>query len=172
VLSSPHTVSGDFIRSAGCLAGTKKWELINSVENKRIWLLTIIVCFRMDNEKLNILKLLIENQEESFSIRKISIKRNINYKSAYNAVRKLEKENVIELGKYGNTTLCRFNLNFNDSVFIVENARRQELLKNKSFKVMHSRFGSINHQFILILFGSHARKENTKYSDIDLLGNI
>ena len=43
----------------------------------------------MDNkhsEKIEILKLLIENKEETYSIRKIALQRKINYKSAYNAL--------------------------------------------------------------------------------------
>jgi predicted nucleotidyltransferase len=123
----------------------------------------------MDNEKLSILRLLIGNQEENLSIRQIALKRKINYKSAYNAVRKLEKEGVIDLKKHGNTMLCKFNLNFNASVFIVEYAKLQELLENKNFRVIYNRISSINSQFIMLLFGSYVRKENTKYSDIDIL---
>ena len=43
----------------------------------------------------NILKLLIENQDKKFTIRKISKLRKINYKSAYNAIQKLEKQGII-----------------------------------------------------------------------------
>jgi predicted nucleotidyltransferase len=123
----------------------------------------------MDNERLNILRLLIEHQEEDFSIRQISLKRKINYKSAYQAVQKLHEEGIITLTKLGNTTLCRFNRNFNDSVFIIEFCRRQELLKTPNFKVMCSYFKDIPSQFILLLFGSYAKKTATKHSDIDLL---
>ncbi len=123
----------------------------------------------MDNEQLNILQLLIEHQEEQFSIRQISIKRNINYKSAYQAVQKLHKNEIISLVRYGNTINCQFNRNFNETVFEVEYYRLQELLKNKNFQVMYTRFTKINTQFILLLFGSYAKNKQTKKSDIDLL---
>lgn len=123
----------------------------------------------MDNEKLNILKLLIENKDLKFSIRQIARQRNINYKSAYSNLLKLEKENVVDLERYGNTTLCSFNNRFNNSVFQVEYYRKNELLKNKTFAVLHKSLFEINSQFILLLFGSYVKGKETKNSDIDLL---
>ncbi len=123
----------------------------------------------MDNEKLEILRLLIEHPEENFSIRQIALKRKINYKSAYQALQKLQKEKIVDLDKRGNTIICKFNHTFNDSVFIVEYLRLQDLLQDKNFKVLYNRFKSINQQFILLLFGSYAKKTQNKHSDIDLL---
>ena len=122
----------------------------------------------MDNEKLNILRLLIE-QEEALSIRRISKLRKINYKSAYFAVKKLAKEGVVSLKKAGNTTLCSFDKSFNDSVFAVEYQRRHELLKNKNFFVMYHDLKKMNVPFVALLFGSYAKGTQTKHSDIDLL---
>ena len=123
----------------------------------------------MDNERLNILKLLIENKEKAFSIRQIGIQRKINYKSAYTSLKDLAKEGIVSLIKQGNTTICSFNRKFNDSVFEVEYARLQELLKDKNFLVAYNRLAKVNEQFILLLFGSYARDEQSKGSDIDLL---
>ena len=53
------------------------------------------------NEKIEILKLLIET-EEPLTIRQISKKRNINYKSAYEAINKLN--DLVNIKKYGNTS--------------------------------------------------------------------
>lgn len=39
------------------------------------------------NEKLNVLRLLIENPEKEYSIRKIALEKKINYKSAYEIVK-------------------------------------------------------------------------------------
>jgi len=123
----------------------------------------------MGNEKIHILNLLVEHQEENFSIRHIALQRKVNYKSAYQAVQKLQKEGIINLVKHGNITLCNFNRTFHNSVFTVEHARTQELLKNKSFKVLYNHLAAINSQFILLLFGSYVKKRQTKHSDIDLL---
>lgn len=123
----------------------------------------------MDNERLNILKLLIENKEKVFSIRQIGIHRKINYKSAYENLKRLEKEGIITLKKYGNTTICSFNHKFNNSVFDVEYVRLQELLKNNNFLILYNRLAKINEQFILLLFGSYSKGIQKKGSDIDLL---
>jgi len=123
----------------------------------------------MDNEKLNILKLLIESQEKTFSIRQISIQRKINYKSAYTNLKLLAEDGIATLKKQGNTTICSFNYKFDDLVFEVEYERLQELLKNKNFLVLYDRLSKINAQFILLLFGSYAKKHESKHSDIDLL---
>lgn len=123
----------------------------------------------MANEKIEILKLLIENQEEEFSIRQIAKKRKINYKSAYLNIQKLEKGRVITLKRKGNISLCSFNKNFSSLVYQVEYLRRGELLRNKNFKVLYNRLEKVNQQFILLLFGSYAKKNQTKHSDIDLL---
>lgn len=123
----------------------------------------------MDNERFNILKILIENQDKTFSIRQIAIIRKINYKSAYNAIQALAKEGIITLENKGNITLCMFNRKFNNSVFIVEDYRLHELLKNKDFLVMYNQIRKVNSQFILLLFGSYAKKTESKHSDIDLL---
>jgi len=123
----------------------------------------------MVNEKYEILKLLIENQDEIYSIRKLSQIRNINYKSAYNAIKQLEKEEIINCEKIGNTTSCKFNKRFNQSVFIVEFLRRKEFLKNKNFKVIYNDLKKIESLFIVLIFGSQVKGTHTKNSDINIL---
>lgn len=125
--------------------------------------------FKMDNEKLKILRLLIENKEHEFSIRQIAQKRKINYKSAYNAVSELEKRKIINIKKQGNISLCSFNMNFDEMVYTVEFRRRQDLLKNKNLHVLYKRLRNVNSQYILLLFGSYISAKQTKRSDIDLL---
>tara|TARA_Y100000034_G_C6790583_1_gene353961 strand:- start:317 stop:889 length:573 start_codon:yes stop_codon:yes gene_type:complete len=124
----------------------------------------------MANEELQILKLLIENQEKTYSIRKIALERKINYKSAYNVILKLEKQGIIDVSRLGNINVCKFNRSFNDKVFSVEYNRRKDLFKkNKNFKIIYNDLSKINQQFIALLFGSFAKGTQTKRSDIDLL---
>lgn len=123
----------------------------------------------MANELAHILAFLIENKESKFSIRKISIIRGINYKSAYNVISKLKKEGSVTLEKLGNTTLCSFSGKLSPSVFTAEFMRREQLMKNPNFKVLHSKLNKINVPFIALLFGSFAKKEASKHSDIDIL---
>ena len=121
------------------------------------------------NEKIEILKILIEKKEEKLNIRKISKLRRINYKSAYNALKKLENENLVDLNKIGNTTLCSFNNNFNETIFEAEYSRRKDLFKNKNFVIIHKRLAEIKFPFIALLFGSYAKKASDKHSDIGIL---
>ena len=123
----------------------------------------------MDNERLNILKLLLETREKVFSIRQIALQRKVNYKSAYNAVKALEKQGLVALEKHGNASICSFSGAFDESVYAVERERLNGLLKNKEFLVLYNRLSKINAQFILLLFGSYAKKQQSKQSDIDLL---
>lgn len=123
----------------------------------------------MDNEKLQILRLLIENKEKKYSIRQVSLERKINYKSAYQAIIKLKKEGIINMEKYGNTTLCSFNNTFNNSTFLVENYRRESLIKDKKFRAIFNSLNGINDFFLAILFGSYIKGTAVKNSDIDLL---
>ncbi len=121
------------------------------------------------DEKLSILKFLIENNEEDFSIRQIALKRKINYKSAYEAVKKLEKERIIDIKRYGNISIIKFNYTFNESVFIVENKRKKDFLKNKNINVFYKRISEIkNPFFICLIFGSYAKGTERKGSDLDL----
>jgi len=146
-------------------------SLINGNKSKGLYicLATIILWFNMANEITEILKLLIENKQERFSIRKISLLRKINYKSAYIALKQLAKIDVVNLEKIGNTTSCSFNENFNDLVFKAEYERRERLFKNKDFLIIYNQLSELNFPFILLLFGSYAKGTATKHSDIDLL---
>ena len=127
------------------------------------------VVTRMRDEKLNVLRLLIENPEKDYSIRQIALGRKINYKSAYEIIKKLEKEGVVDIKRYGNASIVKFNLKFNESVLIVENQRKNDFLKNKDFKVLYRRIKEIkNPFFICVVFGSYARGAARKGSDLDL----
>jgi DNA-binding transcriptional regulator YhcF (GntR family) len=59
-------------------------------------------------ETVQILKHLISNNIKEFTIRELSKVRKINYKSAYQALEKLEKDGSISINKIGNTKLCKF----------------------------------------------------------------
>ena len=123
----------------------------------------------MANEILNILRLLIENKEKRYSIREISKLRRINYKTAYQSIMKLEKEEVIKLERLGNTTNCSFDNAFSPLVFHVEYLRRDLLLKKNDFKVIYSYLNEHISPFIALIFGSYAKNKASKHSDIDMI---
>lgn len=123
----------------------------------------------MANELFNIGRLLIENKEKKYSIREISLERKINYKSAYQAVMKLEKTGIAVLERSGNVTHCSFSGRFDPLVYEVEYARRADFLKKKDFKVLYSRLNELPFPIISLVYGSYAKGKQQKGSDIDLL---
>lgn len=121
------------------------------------------------NIKQKIVRHLIENRERSFSINEIAKSLKIDYKLIYTNIQKLSKEETIKVEDFGNTKRCSFKDVFNEDVFIVETERKRDFLRNKGFLVMYNSLREINKQFILLLFGSHAKGTAIKHSDIDLL---
>ena len=121
------------------------------------------------NAEIKILKLLISNKEEIFTIKKIAERAKLNYRTAYEKILYLEKGELIRVIKTGNAKACGFTNKFNKDVFEAEYERRNDLLKNKDFLVLYKRLSELQFQFITLLFGSHAKGKAGKHSDIDLL---
>jgi predicted nucleotidyltransferase/predicted transcriptional regulator len=125
----------------------------------------------MENKhNIKILQFLLSNKKESFTIRAIAKEIALDYKAAYEAIQKLIEKKLIKTKKAGQATLCSLNIKeFNSLIFCAEEARRDELLKNKVISTAYSYFKDIkNPFFILLLFGSYAKKQERKKSDIDL----
>ncbi|MEK6857320.1 MAG: nucleotidyltransferase domain-containing protein [Nanoarchaeota archaeon] len=117
---------------------------------------------------VKILKLLLDNKEERFTIKKIAERLKINYRIAYERiVTFLEKEGLLKITKTGNSNICEFTYNFGSKVYEAELIRRLDL--NKNFSVIRNRLAELNFVFVALLFGSHAKGTATKHSDIDLL---
>ena len=118
--------------------------------------------------KIKVLKYLIENKEE-ISINKIANALKMNYKIAYEEIVKLEKEGIVDIRKLGNSNQCKFNFNFNDTVFKAEYERRKEFLKNQDFLIIQNDLAELKFSFIALMFGSQVKGTATKHSDIDIL---
>ncbi len=118
---------------------------------------------------IKIIKLLLENKNKPFTIKKVSETININYRIAYENIINLEKEGLVTVEKAGNSKLCKFSGNFNEKVFEAEYLRRKELLRNKDFLVIHNRLSELGFPFVALLFGSYAKGVAGKHSDIDIL---
>ncbi len=121
------------------------------------------------NSDIKILKLLLDNKESNFTIRKISESLGINYRIAYEKTHLLEKEGLIKITKIGNSKISKFLNEFDSKVFEAEYERRNKLLKKRDFLVLHKMLADINFCFIALLFGSQVRGNTRKYSDIDIL---
>jgi len=118
---------------------------------------------------VKILRLLLDNKEERFTIKKIAESTDINYRIAYEKVIQLEKDGLIKITKLGNAKACEFTGKFSPPVFNAEYERREELFKSKDFIVLQGMMQELGFPLIALLFGSHARRSANKHSDIDIL---
>jgi len=119
---------------------------------------------------IKILKLLLDNKEEKFTIRKIAKALKINYRIAYETVTRLEKEKLIKLTRAGSSKICEFADNFDSKVYEAEYSRQIDMFKkNKDFQILRNRLAELNFPFIALLFGSYAKGKAGKHSDIDIL---
>lgn len=122
----------------------------------------------MDSE-IKILKLLIGNKEEKYTIKRIAEALKINYRIAYEKAMKLQKDGLIRITKTGNSNICEFANKFDSVVFDAEYERKKDLFLNKDFLMVHNRLAELKFPFIALLFGSYARGTADKRSDIDIL---
>ncbi len=117
------------------------------------------------NLKHSIIKLLIENKEKQYSIRKISKILKTDYKNTYDAVQSISES--ISIDKKGNASYLSFRPFFTNIICEVEQIRKQKL--TKKLKTLYDDIQSIeNPFFIAVIFGSYAKGKETKNSDIDL----
>lgn len=119
----------------------------------------------MIEKKIGVVKTILENKE--LSIRKLASLSGIDYKNAYYLVQTLVKEGILDLKKHGNSYAVSLKKRFDPIVIIGEYKRREEILKNKTIKIIFNNLKKLNFQFIAILFGSFLKRKN--YNDIDLL---
>jgi len=118
--------------------------------------------------KEKILKYLIENREKPKTILEISRVLNVDYKNTFQAIKSLS--NFIYKEKFGNTNMIEIISKPSPEIFAVEQKRTKEFLnKIKALKLIQNDARELNYPFFIVLiFGSYAKKENTKNSDIDI----
>ncbi|MFP4645982.1 MAG: nucleotidyltransferase domain-containing protein [Candidatus Woesearchaeota archaeon] len=118
---------------------------------------------------IHILKHLLEHKEQTFTINQLARTLGINYRIAHTQVKRLETEGIIKTEKAGHSLLCSLTGRFDEQIFAAEYSRRKDLTKDRSFAQIVKRYRQARQPFILLLFGSYAKKTATKHSDIDLL---
>ncbi len=117
----------------------------------------------------NILIFLMDRRSERFTINQISKATGINYRIVYEQIQMFKEEGIIETERAGNSLLCSLTGHFNEKVFHAEYLRRRKALEDKDLDTVTSRFVRARQNYILLLFGSYAKRKNTQSSDIDLL---
>ena len=124
----------------------------------------------MSNE-IKIIIYLLRNKEKELNIRQIARGLRIDYKNVYSLILQLQKKGILTLQRFGKSWKILLNNAPHPLVYEAEYQRKQEILKNKDLLVMLDYFH--RHMktsfYVLLLFGSYAKRTNTKNSDIDLL---
>ena len=120
--------------------------------------------------EIKILMKLIETKEK-MTIRELAISIKADYKIVHTACSRLLKKGIVHIQNVGNYRQLSLTNNFSEEIFEAEFRRRQDILKNKNInlilKEVCKSLSSIN--FILLLFGSYAKKQENNKSDIDLM---
>ena len=125
----------------------------------------------MRSKESTIIKFLIENKNEELNIRRISKSLKMDYKNVYSIIKRLEKWQLVQIETFGQSSRVKLNAIAHPLVFEAEFERRKEVLRNKNLAVMLSSFKRAikSKLYVLLLFGSYAKKTQTKSSDIDLM---
>ena len=125
----------------------------------------------MKNEEALILAKLLENKGENINISNLAALLQKDYKVVYEIVKRLEGMSLVFLKRFGKS--CRIELveKIHPLIFEAEFLRKEELLKNKDLRAMLDCFlrGMNSSMYVLLVFGSYAKRKNAKNSDIDLM---
>ena len=117
--------------------------------------------------KENILMYFVEDKNREVTIKELSKILKKDYKNVYVSVQEL-KENLT-INKKSNSTYISFLPKLSPHIFLIENIRKQNILKNNKIKLIYDDLKKISTPFfIAIIFGSYAKNNFTKNSDIDM----
>ena len=125
----------------------------------------------MRSKDSSIIKFLIENKNEELNIFKISKSLKMDYKNVYSIIKRLEKASLVKIETFGQSSRVKLNAIVHPLIFEAEFERRKDILKDKNLTVMLSSFKRVikSRLYVLLLFGSYAKKTQTKSSDVDLM---
>lgn len=125
----------------------------------------------MKDRNIDVIKYLVENSGKDVNILGMAKSINMDYKTAFSIVKRLEKGNIALLKKFGASNKVELNKIISPLIFEAEYERRKKVLRNKNLLVMLNNIkkdmGSA--LYVLLLFGSYAKSSQTERSDIDLM---
>ena len=122
----------------------------------------------MDN-RIRVYMYLLEHRRAPCSIRAVAKALKMNYRIAFDAVKTLESQNTVKIHKIGNTSQCALAYLYTETALEAEAARKEQILKDKDIKIIYNNINELKDPFfICLLFGSYARREQKRGSDIDL----
>ncbi len=123
--------------------------------------------------EIKIIQFFLEHPLESFAVREIARNAKMDYKQVHTAIQKLAKKNIIHKKRQANLDLCSLNLKGDKTSLCYS-----EMLKRDFWMKKHPEFALFFHDvlrkiketnYILLVFGSFAKKKETKNSDLDLM---
>ena len=128
---------------------------------------------RLTKTQEEILKLLLANFEENYSIRSIAKALNKSYTLTYNNIQRLLKIGMLEMHVLPPAHMISLNERAPTEILItIEMKRTYDFLKKHSWAQLYGEdvLSSSNTPFfVLLVFGSYAKGTQTKNSDIDIL---
>ena len=119
-----------------------------------------------------IMEIVLPQPFSVYSVKMISKLINSSYALTYDSVKTLLKKDIIKAEKVGNSLNCRLNLSANPQILAISSLLfSQKFLDKASFAFIVDEIKDKLSDFIymMILFGSYAKKTATRKSDIDLL---
>ena len=95
----------------------------------------------------------------------------MDYKNVYSIVKRLEKASLVKIETFGQSSRVKLNAIIHPLVFEAEFERRKDILRDKNFAVILGSFKRAikSKLYVLLLFGSYAKRTQRKSSDIDLI---
>ena len=108
-----------------------------------------------------VVRYLIEHTKEELNIRTVAEALRMDYKNTHSIVKRLEQASLIQIERFGQSNRLRLAEKTHPLIFEAEYQRREEVLKNRSLKVMLNRFREAlpSKLFVLLLYGTEARLE-------------
>ncbi len=124
----------------------------------------------MNKQEVEIIQFLLEHKNEDLNIHQIALFLKKDYKTVHTIISRLVKTSLVDVVTFGKARKINLRNMIHPLIFEAEYNRRVELLKNKNIAVLVDSFKAMPSQlYVLLLFGSYAKKIATKNSDIDLL---
>jgi len=109
------------------------------------------------------------NKKEPLTINALAKSIKKDYKIVHTAVQKLTLKGILSEKKVGMACVLEINQKSSIEIFEAEYRRRENLIRNKNLRILYETLLKQPFQFIALIFGSYARGEQTKKSDIDLM---
>lgn len=128
--------------------------------------------YKIEKTDFEILKFFIKNYAREFSIKEISDRLKRPYVKIHKSIKRLILKKIITEEIKGRSHYCRFDYKNNVDIlcFINSLITRDFLTKNKLIKLLIANIKEniTFPDYILLIFGSYAKGEETKESDIDI----